>query len=264
MLEPNILPFPRQHRKGIKAPLIWRELPKNVRFTPKNISDLNSWIGIIFAMGAGLFAAGCLGALCPAYMPQFLATEANVNLTFFAGSIPFTIAALLQLIQAELAGDYLDGGEAKHNDAYNWRFRDRGWRACAYQFVGTLAFNLNTFDAMTLGGNWLIDDIEIWVPNMLGSILFLASGVLAAREVQQATALWQPTSIEWCIASINLLGCIMFMVAAVLALETPVPLLAEASELSIMFTLLGAIGFFLGAALLLLEGVSNSHSEEIQ
>ncbi|MEP6390262.1 MAG: hypothetical protein ABJ056_10105 [Halioglobus sp.] len=244
--------------------MIWRELPQNVRFTQKSITDLNSWIGLIFALGACLFAVGCLGVLYPAYMPQSLATDANVNLTFFAGSIPFTIAALLQLIQAELAGDCPGGSRAKRSDSYKWRFHDRGWRACAYQFVGTLAFNLNTFDAMTLGGNWLIDDIEIWAPNMLGSILFLASGVLAAREAQQATALWQPRSIEWCIAVINLLGCIMFMVAAVLALETPVPLLAEAAELSILFTLLGAICFFLGAALLLLEGVSSSHTEANQ
>ncbi|MGA7952035.1 MAG: hypothetical protein WCA07_00805 [Gloeobacterales cyanobacterium] len=43
-------------------------------------------------------------------------------------------------------------------------------------------FNVNTFDAMLPGLNWLQQDLTIWAPDFNGSVLFLVSGYLVVPE----------------------------------------------------------------------------------
>jgi hypothetical protein len=65
--------------------------------------ELNWWIGTVFALGAFLFAAGCILSLTPSLAQWCKLDSAAVNAVFFAGSIPFTTAAYLQLFQASNA-----------------------------------------------------------------------------------------------------------------------------------------------------------------
>ena len=108
---------------------------------------LNWWIGIIFAIGSLFFAWASVLCLAPALARALSLDMAGINAIFFAGSIPFTIAAYLQLFQAANAGDYRPDGprSPRRTLFFGWRPHDIGWLSCALQFMGTILFNLNTF-----------------------------------------------------------------------------------------------------------------------
>jgi hypothetical protein len=217
---------------------------------------LNWWIGIIFALGSLLFALASVLSLTPRLAQAWSLDSTKINAIFVAGSIPFSVAAYLQLFQAANAVDVPNGkakSRAKRPVLLGWRPQDVGWLSCALQFVGTILFNFNTFDAMIPSLTWFQEDLAIWAPNILGSILFLASGYLAFIETCHAYWAWQPFSISWWVVFTNLLGCVGFMASAVFAIFLPGPANIERITLSIVFTLLGAIGFLVGSLLMVLE-----------
>jgi hypothetical protein len=107
---------------------------------------LNRWIGLLFAIGSLCFAIGPF----PGYV-HLVGASADAA-TFFIGSIFFTSAALLQLVQ------------------------ERGW-ATGIQFAGTLFFNLSTGRALNASNEAEL----IWRPDALGSICFLVASWLAWR-----------------------------------------------------------------------------------
>jgi len=217
--------------------------------------ELNWWIGIVFALGALLFMAGSVLSLAPAIV-QELSLEANtINAIFFIGSIPFTTAAYLQLYQAANAKEFerLGTSDPQRTVLVGWQPHNVGWLSCALQFLGTLLFNVNTFDAMIPGLNWMQQDLEIWVPNFAGSVLFLASGYLAFAETCHAHFAWKPASISWWVTLVNLLGCVAFMISAAFAFVPPKPFAGDALTISVIFTLIGAIGFLIGSLLMLPE-----------
>ena len=94
----------RHHRKGLRVfePLEVLPLPVLIRLGLWRPRDLNWWIGTIFAFGSALFAAGCVRAIGTSLGRL---QSLDPNLIFFAGSIPFTAAAYLQLFQAANAAD---------------------------------------------------------------------------------------------------------------------------------------------------------------
>jgi phage shock protein PspC (stress-responsive transcriptional regulator) len=220
--------------------------------------QLNWWIGTIFALGSLLFALASVLSLVPAQAQVWSLDSTGINAIFFAGSIPFTIAAYLQLYQAANAGEYAadDRPSSRRSVLFGWRPRNIGWLSSALQFVGTILFNINTFDAMLPGLDWLQQDLTIWAPDFVGSILFLASGYLAFIETCHGYWAWNPTSISWWVVFSNLLGCIGFMIAAIFALVLPGPANGDAVTTSVVFTLLGAIGFYIGSVLMLPETIS--------
>jgi len=244
----------RHHRKGLSVfePLEFLPLHVLIRrgfWLPK---DLNWWIGVIFAFGSALFAAGSMltikisfGRLQPV----------DPNLIFFAGSIPFTAAAYLQLFQAANAGDPTnpDRPAPEHRAAFGWKPYEIGWLSCALQFLGTLLFNANTFNAMLPGLGWFQQDLAIWVPDFVGSVLFLVSGYLAFGETCHAYWAWKPQSLAWWITFTNLLGCVAFMISAFFAFVPKEPFGFNAALISVSFTLLGAFGFLVGSLLMLPE-----------
>jgi hypothetical protein len=58
---------------------------------------LNWWIGVVFALGSTLFALGGVLSLAPDLARTWSLDSVTINAIFFAGSIPFTSAAYLQL-----------------------------------------------------------------------------------------------------------------------------------------------------------------------
>lgn len=217
---------------------------------------LNWWIGVVFACGASLFMLGSLAVLRPAFAQVLGLDGTAVNAVFFAGSIPFTVAAYLQLYQAANARSFdpLDAvATSERRELIGWKPHDIGWLSCALQFVGTLFFNLNTFDAMSPGLDWIREDIEVWVPNLLGSLCFLLSGYLAFAEACHAYVAWKPGGIAWWITLVNLLGCVAFMVSAIYAFVPPTSASPGALFVSVLFTFLGAYCFLVGSLLMLPE-----------
>ncbi len=221
---------------------------------------LNWWIGIIFAIGASGFAIASVYALSVRLAAAAGVSPADTNRIYFISSIAFTLAAYLQLYQAANS-DPVPGtpaSEAHDRSAtrakvFGWKPLDVGWLSCALQFVGTLLFNVNTYCATIQGLTWKQVDLFVWVPNFVGSILFLASGYLAFVEACHSFWAWRHASLTWWIVFINLLGCVCFMVSAVFApvfSDTPN---AMAMTISISATLMGAICFLVGSLLMLPE-----------
>lgn len=219
---------------------------------------LNWWIGVVFAAGSLLFLAGSVLSLAPALAQKWSLDTTAINATFFAGSIPFTIAAYLQLFQAANAGAFSPHGRLapRRIVLFGWRPHEIGWLSCALQFLGTVSFNVNTFDAMLPDLNWLQQDLAIWGPDFIGSVLFLASGYLAFIETCHAHWAWRPASISWWVPFVNLLGCVAFMISALFAFVWPRSPSVDVVTISVTFTLIGAIGFLFGSLLMLPEDAS--------
>jgi hypothetical protein len=253
----------RHHRKGVlvrafhKADRIAVTL-SSCLWMPQR---LNWWIGMIFAVGSLLFAVASVLSLAPGLAANLPIESSEINAIFFAGSIPFTTAAYLQLFQAANAGELSTGGMRTSRPVlFGWRPRDIGWLSCLLQFVGTILFNFNTFDAMIPSLTWFQQDLVIWAPNIVGSILFLASGYLAFIETCHAHWAWKSKNISWWVVFTNLLGCVGFMLSALFAIVLPGPPDIQAITLAIVFTLLGAIGFLVGSLLMLPEMIYQSDS----
>ena len=245
----------RHHRKKIlrRGPLGTKLLARLITDALWLPGDLNWWIGVLFAAGAVLFCGASILCLLE------VATNA-ANLAYFFGSIPFTLAAYLQLYQAANA-EPLPSDEDNRSGSRSiigWKPHDIGWLSCMTQFVGTILFNFNTFDAMIPSLSWFGEDLLVWVPNFLGSVLFLVSGYLAFIEVGHAYWAWRPKDLSWWVTCLNLLGCVGFMISAVLAVVLPGEPATVRMTWSVVFTLQGAVCFLLGALLMLPEASQNS------
>lgn len=180
------------------------------------------WIAVLFAIGSVCFVVGPF----PGYIQLFGSSADGV--TFFVGSLFFTSAALLQAIQASA--------------------RDR--LSTQIQFAGTILFNVNTFLAMETSFDTSQVDRLVWAPELIGSICFLVSGVLAYIAVRGAGHAARHNS-EWRIAVVNLAGCILFMISAIAGYV--VPKSGDVLDLAAAnwTTSLGALCFLIGSVLLL-------------
>lgn len=101
--------------------------------------------------------------------------------------------------------------------------------------------------------SWIGQDLAIWTPDLLGSVLFLLSGYLAFIETCHAPWAWQPGSLSWWVTFANLLGCVGFMIAALSAFVSPLSDRPLSGSGSVAFTLIGALGFLIGSLLMLAE-----------
>lgn len=242
----------REHRKGLAADdaarVAARERGVRSLWMPRT---LNWWIGTVFALGASLFLVGAVVSLFPALAMD----AASIGAVYFAGSIPFTIAAYLQLFQAANTREFLDGALPKrHRPAIiGWRPRDIGWMSCALQFAGTLLFNVSTFDAMGPTVSAAHTNLVVWAPDAAGSVLFLASGYLAYAETCHQHLVWKPRGLSWWVTAANLIGCIAFMVSAVFAFVPARSPGFDAEGISTACTAAGAVGFLIGSVLMLPE-----------
>jgi hypothetical protein len=104
---------------------------------------------------------------------------------------------------------------------------------------------------------WMPRQLNWWIGSVfaLGSLLYLASGWLACLETCHGHGFWQPGSLSWWVTVINLLGCIGFLGAALTGLVMPGGAGPMFPTVSLLFTLLGALGFLIGSLLMLPEAV---------
>ncbi len=247
----------RHHRKG----LVLRDVQGVLHFGRLFLSQLwqptqvNWWIGVLFAIGSTLFIAASVLLLTPDLAAMFSLSSPEMNAIYFLGSLPFTSAAYLQLFQAANA-DPAPGEETsppKRWRWFGWKPHDIGWLSCALQFPGTVLFNFNTFDAMFPSLAWWQSELAVWLPNFVGSVLFLVSGYLAFLEVAHRWWAWRPKNLSWWVVLANLLGCVGFMISALFAIELPGNEMAWMSTVAVVFTLQGAICFWMGSVLMLPE-----------
>jgi hypothetical protein len=226
--------FQRKH-----ASLLSRGIQAHRWWAPQRASW---WIGVLFAIGSICFMLG------PA--PGFinLVGSAADGTVFFVGSIFFTSAALLQYLEAANADPELGGGHRRLR-LLTFEPHRIDWWVTLIQLVGTVFFNINTYRAMQQSFDDSNFDRLVWAPELVGSICFLISGLLAYLEVRDGGIFSAARTLEWKISTINFLGCILFMLAAIAGYIVPetgdVLHLAAAN----VTTSLGALCFLVGALL---------------
>lgn len=219
-------------------------------------AQLGWWIAVLFMVGSACFALASFAGLEPDVLGTLLQSTAAINAVFFTGSLFFTAAGYLQLLEAISAGRTVAGATAKPGFRwFAWQPGQIGWLSAFIQFIGTLLFNLNTFDAMLPGLGWLRQDLLVWTPDVIGSICFLVASWLALLEFCHRCWCLQPRALSWWIVIVNLLGSIAFMASAVFAVVLPGTASLTDLWLVNLSTCIGAVCFLIGAYLLLPEMV---------
>ena len=123
--------------------------------------------------------------------------------------------------------------------------------AAATQFPGTLFFNHSTFAALAHNLTAAEADKHVWRPDVFGSVLFLVSSAYAIAALGSGAQHQRLRDLPWWIAWLNMLGSVAFMASAIASYVLPSTDAAIDVPLSNAGTLLGAVCFLLGAALML-------------
>jgi len=208
---------------------------------------LNAAIATLFIVGSACFVL----ASVPAYDNAVGGVTDCV--TYFLGSIFFTTASFLQLLQAQTPS--LTGVEEGQQNTpepvtmWRWLPHDRNWLAAITQFPGTLFFNVSTLAALVHNASVQEQDRHVWRPDLFGSTLFLVAsvfGILAVNGFRSA----KPRSLPWHIAWLNMVGSILFMAAALASYVVPSSVEVINIRVDVAGTLLGALCFLIGAALM--------------
>jgi hypothetical protein len=193
------------------------------------------WTGLLFVIGAALFALGVLLSLLRALPPLLSAV------TYAIGAVFFTAAATLQLVLARRALPEADWRSLP------LRARTGDWLSAAIQLVGTLLFNINTVDAaVTIGARPELIDVDVWVPDMAGSVAFLVSSAIAIVPEVRARRHSHAASASQRIAFLNFAGSVLFLASAAGAL-----VLRSGADVSLVWanvgTFFGALCFLVAA-----------------
>jgi hypothetical protein len=209
---------------------------------------LSWWVGTLFMIGSALFIAGSVMQL---YLSDHFSSFA-INLTYFIGSIFFTSAAYGQLLQAINANIALLPSTKEKQKSWRWwarGLRSPGFLSAASQFIGTILFNFNTFDAMYSFHSAAGEHLFVWVPNMIGSILFLVSSFFAWGEIYHDSYVKRFITVTWWVVWLNIIGSVLFQLSALYGYINPITGAVPDGSLSVAFTLWGAVCFYFAAHL---------------
>jgi hypothetical protein len=198
---------------------------------------------VLFMVGSVLFALGSVPPYAELVDPRI------VGVTFVVGSVFFTAAACHQL--AEVIDEPAAGSPSGHPHGLAGQVRRLAWWATVVQLVGTLFFNASTIDAMIQTLDTQQVDRLVWGPDLLGSIAFLVASHLAWLDTNHRAWAVHRDDERWWIAALNYGGSIWFMVAALASFVLPTT--GEIVNIRLVNggTFVGAVGFFVGAYLLL-------------
>lgn len=208
---------------------------------------LNAAIAWLFAVGSTCFVVGSV----PAYARAVGGTADSV--TYFVGSIFFTSASFLQLVQAQTPESTGVDRTAQHVrvrlNLHAWLPHDRSWLAAATQFPGTLLFNVSTFAALAHNATVQEQNRHVWRPDIYGSTLFLVSSAFALLAIRTIPASRLRPWL-WTTAWINMAGSVFFMASALGSFVLPSTGDLIDVPLAVGGTLLGAACFLIGAVLM--------------
>jgi hypothetical protein len=208
---------------------------------------LNTAIAGLFIVGSACFALGSVPAFADA-----VGGGAD-DVTFFVGSIFFTAASFLQLVQAQTPELTAVGSAGQHTRmpvrSWRWLPSDRSWSAAITQFPGTLFFNVSTLAALAHNASVQEQDRHVWRPDVFGSTLFLVASVFGILAVGAFWS-WRPRSVAWWIAWLNMVGSLLFMFSALASFVLPASGSAINLRVDVAGTLFGALFFLFGAVLM--------------
>lgn len=218
------------------------------------------WVAFVFTFGSVLFVAGAVPAM---FMTGFF-----IGALYFAGSVCFTIASYLALMEvnnASLDGeirndvtvvvDFLLGRRDRTHLQriawLTWQPHRLDWWAASVQMVGALIFNVNCYNGMFHITPWWWADLIVWTPSTLGSLCFVTAGLLAYWEVTHTWLAWRPKSLEWWICACNVLGAVGFLLSSLTGYFAQGPVQIN-QEWTTNFLLMGGCFWFLGGSYLLI------------
>jgi hypothetical protein len=160
------------------------------------------WMALAFAAGSTCFLIGPF----PGFV-QLVGPVADA-VTFFVGSVLFTAGGAVQVWLAAPGRADAAAGRA-------------AWWTATTQLAGTLFFNATTFHALTTAVSSPAYDRLVWRPDAFGSICFLVSGLIAYHASARRGWLPRRGPTGWWQPGLNLLGCILFGVAAIAGYVVP-------------------------------------------
>jgi hypothetical protein len=200
------------------------------------------WIAVLFIIGSTCFAAGSFP------LTASLIGDA-AGWVFFVGSVFFTSAAYLQYYEATNQGNHVEGN-GRTSRLIGRQTASIGWWAAVIQLIGTLWFNISTFNALRDLATRQ-EEALVWAPDLFGSTCFLLASALALAEVCGRLWCWKPKTITYRIAAINMIGSIAFGISAIGAFVVPETGELNNATVANSFTFIGAVMFFIGATLLI-------------
>lgn len=203
---------------------------------------------MLFMVGSFLFALG-------AFPPYWGFVDARVvGITFVAGSLFFTAAGYSTFFQVINRSERAVDRRSSSPRFWAWNPGGLAWWSAIVQLIGTLLFNANTIDAMMKTLTVEQTNRLVWAPDFFGSSAFLVASHLAWLMV--CGRLWcvRQEDVDWWIALLNYVGSIFFMASALASFTLQTT--GEVLNITIvnLGTFLGAVGFFIGAYLLLPPG----------
>ncbi|WP_430735006.1 hypothetical protein [Halodesulfovibrio aestuarii] len=215
------------------------------------VKRINYWVAVLFMVGAFLFTIP--GFLSDSYSAYF-------DIIFCCGSIFFTSAAYLQLIESinkDITNPELFRTQRCHWIRIAWRPKNLGYLSSVVQFMGTLLFNVNCVAAL-FAVTPVEKNISIWLPGMLGSICFLLSCAFAWLEIYRDRSIKAFRSEEWWIVWVNIVGSIAFQISSSVAFYLPQTGDVFAPEMASGYLTFGGGCFFIGAFLLRVEDIADT------
>lgn len=216
----------------------------------RRLRRLNAVAATAFVIGGALFAAGAAAA-------RFGSGDATRSASiYFAGGLFFNSGGYASLLQVINAPRHVVGGRSLVTHPWRWWSYEPtrvDWLSAFLLFSGTLVFGVNLLDSFLQGLNVHQVNRLIWVPDVVGCVLFLASGHLALVEVCHGGPRLLPRSLGWWIVAANQLGSVLFMVSALAAYTRPATDSPVNIEIANWGTLTGALCFCVGGVLQLFE-----------
>ncbi len=224
----------------------WRPVkraPNPVLLRGKELA-FNQRASAAFATGSALFG---LGALVAIVAPDWSAGSVVANACYSTGAVFFTIGGYTQWRLA-----VIHAPRERELQRVLFDLRNPDWIASAVQFVGTVTFNVMTLAALASSiTTWTRTEEQDWVwgPDMFGSVMFLVASAVAFVPLSRARRHSHVPERSWVIVWANMFGSVMFGASAVADYYLTS---AEVLNVPIMNwgTFLGAIGFYVGAALM--------------
>lgn len=242
----------RPVRKGIKWIKPMTLAPEEREHFIVCTRRINSWIAVLFMIGASLFAL-------PGFLPSAISSYFNV--IYFCGSIFFTSAAYLQFVESinkDITNPKLFITQRCHWLRFGWRPQNLGYLSALIQFVGTVLFNVNCLAALLPSLTPMQENVSIWVPGFLGSICFLSSAAFAWLEIFHDPTIKPFKTESWWIVWVNIFGCVAFQIASSINFYTLPSGKIFAPDISTGYLTFGAVCFFVGAFLLKVEHLVDS------
>ncbi|AKB27138.1 hypothetical protein MSSIT_0419 [Methanosarcina siciliae T4/M] len=242
---------------GIAITIILSQLGGLTGFESEASSHLTRPIDLLFHLGQIHWPSLLTGLATMAIIFLLACTRLKNYALIIALLGVSAVVSLVGLESVQLVGDrYNIAATTVDGDVQNAKRKWLAWQPVRIdfwvtfsQFLGTIMFNFNTFDAF-LNLGWIGQDLLIWVPDMVGSIFFQISGTLAVFEICHRWWCWRSRNIDWWITIINFVGCVAFLISAFLAYIRPDPIFDNLALWSTAFTLIGAVCFFVGAYLM--------------